>query len=145
MAIPSGESAAPGAEGAAGKMGESGEVYPPRGGSDEVRGGGPSPLGEGAERSEADGAGPLDEIHRRLALAAPGCYPGPARRFGWEGTATLRFCVGPGGEATQVQVAQSSGRALLDQAAADCVVREAQPFPAVKECLVVDVHFARRP
>ena len=66
-----------------------------------------------------------------------------AASFSWEGTATLRFCVGPGGEATQLQVAHSSGRALLDEAATDCVVREAQPFPPVKDCLVVDVRFAK--
>jgi TonB family protein len=53
--------------------------------------------------------------------------------------------VGPTGEATQVQVAESSGRALLDAAATDCVVREAAPFPPVPDCLLVDVHFARRP
>ena len=63
------------------------------------------------------------ERHREVAYkhnpAPP--YPAPARRLGIEGTVQLRVLVGANGRATQVEVAQSSGAALLDEAAAQAV------------------------
>ena len=45
-------------------------------------------------------------------------YPKAALDRGWEGTTTLSVTVGPGGEVTAVEVAESSGQEALDQAAA---------------------------
>ena len=44
-------------------------------------------------------------------------YPTRARRRGWEGTVTLAITVGPGGSAVAVAVVESSGHAILDEAA----------------------------
>ena len=55
----------------------------------------------------------------------------------------VRFCVGPRGEPTGVGVEESSGQALLDEAAEDCVVKGAGPFPATRDCLKVPVDFSR--
>jgi periplasmic protein TonB len=50
-------------------------------------------------------------------------YPSAARRDGEEGTVRLRILVDERGRPTDVQVAQSSGFARLDQAAVDAVRR----------------------
>lgn len=50
-------------------------------------------------------------------------YPGRARREGWEGTTVLRVQVSPSGKPGAIQVQKSSGRQVLDDAAADAVKR----------------------
>jgi TonB family protein len=55
---------------------------------------------------------------RSLALKNdPPRYPWIARVNGWEGTAVIQVLVGLAGRAEQVVVRQSSGHAILDQAA----------------------------
>jgi protein TonB len=51
----------------------------------------------------------------------PPVYPGIARRRGWEGRVLLRVSVSADGRATSVEVARSSGRGVLDRAAAEAV------------------------
>lgn len=48
-------------------------------------------------------------------------YPREARSRGWEGTTILRVEVHPSGEAGQIEIAQSSGYSLLDEAAREAV------------------------
>jgi protein TonB len=48
-------------------------------------------------------------------------YPARARRSGQQGTALIRFVVDAAGRPGQVTVAQSSGHAMLDEAAASAV------------------------
>jgi periplasmic protein TonB len=49
------------------------------------------------------------------------CYPSAALRARLEGSAHLRVLVGEDGRPQQVQVSRSSGHALLDEAAIQCV------------------------
>ena len=55
-------------------------------------------------------------------------YPRLARENGIEGTAVVRFAVGPGGRVISAEIMNSSGSKLLD-AEALRVVRRASPFP----------------
>lgn len=48
-------------------------------------------------------------------------YPARARREGWEGTTLLRVLVQPSGKPSTIQVQKSSGREILDEAAANAV------------------------
>lgn len=56
------------------------------------------------------------------------------------GTTLLRFVVGADGELTSVEVAQSSGSALLDRAALDAM-RRAAPFPPPPDSTMVATAF----
>ena len=51
-----------------------------------------------------------------------------ARREGLQGTVEVRFRIGPDGAVAAVEVARSSGHALLDQDSAE-TVRRAAPYP----------------
>jgi protein TonB len=51
----------------------------------------------------------------------PPRYPGAARRRGWEGRVVMHVLVDEFGAVSKVTVSQSSGRALLDQAALEAV------------------------
>ena len=84
----------------------------------------------------------VGEIVRRLRSAAASCYPYAAVRSNLEGTTRLRFCIGAKGEPRTVEVVNSSGSALLDGAAVDCVLPSAMPFPAIsRPCVTVPVRF----
>lgn len=48
-------------------------------------------------------------------------YPRLARVQGWQGTVLVRAWVAPSGEVASIRVAESSGRSILDQAAAAAV------------------------
>lgn len=87
----------------------------------------------------------LAELHRRLAAAARRCYPNAARRFRARGTVMLSFCLEPGGGVASASVAQGSGSALLDRAAADCVLPGALPIPGVAGCYTVPIIFGDAP
>ena len=59
-----------------------------------------------------------------------------------QGTTRLRFCIGDKGEPRAAEVVNSSGSALLDSAAVDCVLPSAMPFPAIsRPCVTVPVRF----
>jgi periplasmic protein TonB len=51
----------------------------------------------------------------------PSSYPEQAMINKWEGTVTLRVVVGSDGRPSSIEVAQSSGHEILDDAAKDCV------------------------
>jgi protein TonB len=90
----------------------------------------------------ATDTGAVGEIVRRLRSAAASCYPYAAIRSNIEGTTRLRFCIGDKGEPRAVEVINSSGSALLDSAAVDCVLPSAMPFPAIsRPCVTVPVRF----
>jgi protein TonB len=65
-------------------------------------------------------------IRRRIEQAK--VYPDTARREGLQGTAEIRFRIGPDGSVATVEVVRSSGHALLDHESAE-TVRRAAPFP----------------
>lgn len=86
-------------------------------------------------------ASALATIQARLAAQRDRCYPRAAARLRLAGTAKVKFCIGGDGAPTGVQIAQSSGEALLDRAATDCVVKGAAPLPQVSRCILVPVDF----
>ena len=85
----------------------------------------------------------LARIQALLAARAAHCYPPAAARLGLTGTSQVHFCVRDGA-AAQISIARGSGEAMLDRAAAECVVGEAGPLPAVERCLDVPVRFVAR-
>jgi protein TonB len=90
----------------------------------------------------ANDTGAVAEIVRRLRSVAASCYPYAAVRSNLQGTTRLRFCVDQTGAARDAQVVDSSGSAILDSAALDCVLDSAAPFPATsRTCLTVPVRF----
>ncbi len=115
-----------------------------------VDGGAGGPAGAGAPGGNAMGAeaagGPgapnhLAEIHARLADSARRCYPPAARRFRLTGEVQVSFCIDGHGGVTQVAARKSSGSALLDRAAVDCVIPGATPLPGPSTCKTVAVQF----
>jgi protein TonB len=68
-------------------------------------------------------------IQRRIEGAK--IYPDAARRKGLEGTADVRFRIGPDGSAQAVEVVRSSGHPELDEAARQTIHRAA-PFPVIQ-------------
>lgn len=106
-------------------------------------GGGSMPMPQLAPRVRDD-SGTLAMIRGRLAARAKGCYPAAAQRLGITGTAQVRFCVGPDGSATNVQVERGSGDSMLDRAASECVVQGAGALPALDRCVTVPIEFRQR-
>ena len=100
-------------------------------------------IGNGAGRGNGTGGGVVHggwgsgsggnavdvrEVIRRQIERAK-VYPDAARRQGIQGTTDVRFRIGPDGVVAAVEIARSSGHALLDEASADAV-RRAGPYPA---------------
>lgn len=98
--------------------------------------------GEGAGAAET-----LDTsaLSRRLQEGALRCYPSAARRFRQLGEAQVRFCLDGAGALREATVAVSSGSALLDHAASECVVPGAAPFgpETFGRCFTVPVRFRK--
>src|SRR5262249_24079316 len=61
------------------------------------------------------------ELHRRLAESAQRCYPSAARRLRLRGEVGLHFCLSEQGRASVASLRGSTGSALLDAAARECV------------------------
>jgi TonB family protein len=83
----------------------------------------------------------LGELHRRLAEAAARCYPTAAQRFRLTGEVPLHFCLDAAGVATALSLEGSTGSALLDRSALECVVAGAQPLSGFEGCFLVPVRF----
>jgi protein TonB len=101
---------------------------------------------QGDPTREGTGApGTLDTsaLSRRLQEGALRCYPPAARRFRQQGEAKVRFCLDGAGALREAAVAASSGSALLDRAASECVVPGAAPFgpETFGRCFTVPVRF----
>ncbi len=131
---------APGLAGLAGSgLGEAAGATPPwgvgtaSGGSGSSRGGHTGAPGPGTAGQAGNGPGqgrggyPLGAIAARLRSVTR--YPFDARARGVEGTATVRFRLGPWGEVERVDLLRSSGDRALDEAALEAVRRGA-PYPA---------------
>jgi periplasmic protein TonB len=109
-----------------------------------VLGGAPRPLTAASLARTA--TAPSAEIEGRLRAATAGCYPYAAVRANLEGVTRLAFCVGGSGMAERIQIAQSSGSRLLDNAARDCILPAAMPFPPANDlCVTVPIRFQLRP
>ena len=100
--------------------------------------------GGGSASVDAMPAGPsvavrLEEIRRRIQAAL--LYPRSARRQGLEGVAWVRFEIDREGTALGIELARSSGHALLDRAARRSVQR-AGKLPWVYGRIEVPVRFS---
>lgn len=74
-------------------------------------------------------------------------YPRRARARGWSGTATLQVSVAADGTVGPIEVIESSGRALLDEAAVAAVERSRRTWPKPSHALRLQfpVRFALTP
>ncbi len=87
--------------------------------------------GQGRRGSGSGGSGTNDllrVIRQRIAQAI--VYPEEARRQRQEGIVEMRFRISMDGSVEAVEVARSSGHAILDESAAQ-TVRRAAPYPVV--------------
>lgn len=97
-----------------------GTVATPPGGA---LGDGAARAGDGAAKAGAAAYGDLV----RAAILRRRAYPRAAQRRGWQGKAVLALSIGADGGLTGLSLAQSSGRAALDDAALGAA-RAASPF-----------------
>ena len=67
-------------------------------------------------------------------------YPKTARRMGIEGTAKVRFKVRPDGQVEAIEIVESSGSEILDEASLE-TIREAAPLPFKEGWLKVGIVF----
>jgi protein TonB len=114
---------------------------------DGVVGGGSEPLEEPAPAAPPSRQAPIearlaDVASVRAALERTFSYPPDARRRRWQGRVLLAFTLDADGSLLDLQVRQSSGHDVLDQAAADAI-RRAAPFdpPGVPVRVVIPVSF----
>jgi len=121
--------------------GEAGGSPGPAGGNLEQAGGGPGEAGGNLGQAGED-EGDL-ALQQRLQAHALGCYPVRARRFRFQGTVRLGFCVDGQGMATHTRLLQGSGYGSLDKAALECVLKKAQPLPASSHgrCFAAPIRF----
>ena len=66
-------------------------------------------------------------LHDQLQASAVQCYPAAAKRFGSRGTSKVSFCV-HSLHADKIELQQSSGSSLLDDAAQHCVMSDIDNF-----------------
>ena len=77
-------------------------------------------------KSGGDGDPIIGEIMRRIEAAKR--YPRMARKMGIEGRAAVRFKLAPSGKVEAVELLETSGSEVLDQASLETVHRAA-PLP----------------
>ncbi len=82
----------------------------------------------------------MAEIRRRVLARL--AYPRMARTMGWEGVVVVAFLVVPGGQATGIAVARSSGHEALDRAALEAVAASVPlPSPPSPQAILLPVRF----
>ncbi len=84
--------------------------------------------GSGDGRGSGNGGSPFLQV--QITYSPMPEYPDSARKAGWQGTVTLRVLVDEEGKSKSVEVYQSSGFALLDQAAVETVRKRWRFYPA---------------
>lgn len=93
----------------------------------------------------SEGSGALDrlaELHQRLADSAQRCYPNAARRLRLQGEVALHFCLSEQGRASAATLRGSTGSALLDRAARECVLAGALPARGMLGCYDLPIKFS---
>ena len=83
----------------------------------------------------------LGQIVARIERAKR--YPEQARLMGVEGTAVVAFRILPDGKVGELAIRETSGHPSLDAATLEAV-RRAQPFPYVRQALVLPVRYTLR-
>lgn len=82
----------------------------------------------------------MAEIRRRVLARLT--YPRMARTMGWEGVVVVVFLIVPGGQATGIAVARSSGHDALDRAALEAVAASVPlPSPPSPQAILLPVRF----
>jgi periplasmic protein TonB len=82
----------------------------------------------------------MTEIRRRVLARLT--YPRMARTMGWEGVVVVAFLIVPGGQATGIAVARSSGHDALDRAALEAVAASVPlPSPPSPQAILLPVRF----
>ena len=99
---------------------------------------GPSRQMSRTEISSSEGDSILAEIVGKIEAAKR--YPRTARRMGIQGTATVRFKLKPNGQLEKIELMESSGSKILDDASLE-TVREAAPLPYREGWLKVGIVF----
>jgi TonB family protein len=107
-------------------------------GSGEGQGEGGTSRFSSIQKSSGDGDSIIAEILRRIEKAKR--YPRMARKMGIEGQATVRFRIKADGKVEGVELMESSGSEILDQASLETVQRAA-PFPYKAGWLKVGIVF----
>jgi len=90
------------------------------------------------ESSSSEGDSILAKIVGKIEAAKR--YPRTARRMGIQGTATVRFKLKPDGQLEKIELLESSGSKILDDASLE-TVREAAPLPYKEGWLKVGIVF----
>ena len=72
--------------------------------------------------------------HLQQWLAQFRVYPDSARQQGWEGIVELSFLIEPSGRVHGARIAQSSGYAILDNAAFE-MLDQAAPLPPIPQAV----------
>jgi protein TonB len=105
--------------------------------------------GSGAGQGQGAGQGGGGTLaHADYGASPPPAYPRRSRRRGEQGTVTLRVLVGSNGGVERVEIAQSSGYDLLDDAAREAVRTRWRFVPArragtaIKSWVLVPIRFA---
>jgi protein TonB len=106
-----------------------------------------SETSSGADGTRSSSAAEASGISapRPLAAIQP-VYPRAARRAGWQGVVRIRALVGITGNVASAEVAQSSGHAILDEAALEAVrltvfAPAEQAGKAVASLVIIPVRF----
>lgn len=95
----------------------------------------------GPQGSNGEGGRDLSVLHARLSAAAAHCYPASARRFRIRGRTDVSFCIGADGSVSRIERRKSSGSAVLDRAAIECVLPRAAPLPGPGGCFTAPIVF----
>ena len=99
---------------------------------------------EAGAQASGEASDRVVELHRRLAESAQRCYPSTARRLRLRGEVGLHFCLSEQGRVSVASLRGSTGSALLDAAARECVLAGALPAPGIAGCYDVPIKFSDR-
>lgn len=97
-----------------------------------------SDYGRASETLDRSDAVKIDQIRDRIRSTQ--YYPLMARKRGWEGRTTVRFRINGDGGLDSLELVESSGINLLDQASVKAVEKGA-PYPAVEGWIKVPIVF----
>lgn len=114
-------------------------------GGEETKGTGFGKMGEGSHLTVSKMHSSLIEVDQILKqiirkIEAAKRYPRVARKMGIEGKAVVRFKLKPQGQVETVEILESSGSEILDQASLQ-TVRDAAPLPYKEGWLKVGIVF----
>lgn len=100
----------------------------------------PTFFAKASQRADEPRWGKIGEAVRRQVV-----YPSLARRRGMQGRTTVKFVVERSGEANEVRIVESSGFAILDNAALEAIARATPlPAPAAPTQVVMPIVFTLR-